>query len=64
MFTRNRWFRCCSNAFSFITLFTLFLQMIFAFAISFIAWSFVLFSCTTFQTVTKPPFPIMNRNSQ
>lgn len=55
---------CCNwhrNFFSFITEFTLRLEMMRAFAISFIAYSFFSLRSSTFQTLPKPPRPITYR---
>lgn len=55
---------CCNwhrNFFSFITEFTLRLEMMRAFAISFMAYSFFSLRSSTFQTLPKPPRPITYR---
>ena len=49
------------NFFSFITEFTLRLEMMRAFAISFMAYSFFSLRSSTFQTLPKPPRPITYR---
>lgn len=55
------WCNWHRNFFSFITEFTLRLEMMRAFAISFIAYSFFSLRSSTFQTLPKPPRPITYR---